>query len=96
MSIFVKNTLSAVSVDVNSFISNFAECCTVNINSENHSLTIIGIYRPPNASISDFNDCLSDRLLAGVLRNNFVLCRDFNIGALNPSSPNLGSETEDI
>ena len=42
------------------------------------------VYRPPSASISEFNDSFSNEILVKLQISNSIICGDFNVNLFNP------------
>lgn len=87
VSIYVKSDISAVLVENMSIMSDNLESCSVRISQNNSpALYVVGIYRPPSASIDEFNIALSDKFLSVNGNNQMLLCGDFNIDLIEPNA----------
>ena len=63
--------------------------CQVESNINNSFLNILGVYRPPNGSIPQFLNILTERLVDIVVSNtNLVILGDFNIHVNNVDDQN--------
>lgn len=79
ISVLVRNDIQVQLIPQLSFISDLCEMCSVVISINNRRVNILGVYRPPNSSVSDFNNFffnLFDNTFFNLLS---VVMGDFNI-----------------
>ena len=89
VSMYVKSTYKSSKISQCSGIYDHFEACTVEVNiNTNFSIFIIGVYRPPNTSISEFL-CSFESFLTDNFEpsNNLFFMGDFNID-ISPDSSN--------
>ena len=90
ISLFVSNEICSKKIETLSFSNNTIEICTVDINFNDVSITIIGVYRPHSDTVLNFNSCFSEILNNNILRNKFcIILGDFNICLLKDCESNL-------
>ena len=85
VSIFIKNSIKAEFIDELSQVSEHYESCSVLVTPNeynNNKLRIVGVYRPPTASKTQFVDCIS-RVAGSVGGSSTVFLGDFNIDLMN-------------
>jgi hypothetical protein len=92
VSIFVRSDFKSENISVLSQCTDIFESCAVRLNVSNKCYNIVGVYRPPDASISSFNDVFfeifdNNRLYT----NNLSVLGDLNVDLLPES---VGAATE--
>ena len=91
VSIYVKNNYPSKQLKNLSFINEFIEICGVEINlSPQTKVVILGLYRPPNASILEFNIKVNECMNIFSQSTHVYFVGDFNIDLMNPDD--LGSD----
>jgi hypothetical protein len=84
--IYALNSLIINKMDEFSIICNSHEALFVKVSlPKMFSFIVGGIYRPPNCSVNEFNDYLSNTLFASeiIIRGKCILLGDFNINMMN-------------
>ena len=85
VSVFIKNNHKSMQLEKFSFVNDCIELCGTEISINNQTkLVVLGVYRPPNASISDFNITLNDIMNKFPQQTHVYIVGDFNIDLLNP------------
>ena len=87
VSIYVRTSIPAESIVNDSYMSDSIEYCMVSIGSDvRPKLNIVGIYRPPNASIDDFVSVMMNKFLSNSNNIQMILCGDFNVDLVSASN----------
>ena len=80
-----------------SFISGVFEILTLSVIGSNFTYLICAVYRPPSASISQFNDMFFENILNRLPNNSqLIVTGDININLLNPNNLNSISDLSTI
>ena len=81
VSIFCSNKYQSEKIQQLSFCLPAIEVCTVKLFFGGCRIFIVGVYRPPNANVEDFNSLLNEILQSSLLRNSYLtmLTGDMNI-----------------
>ena len=85
VSIFIKSNYKSMQLEKFSIVKDYIELCGTEIKFHNQTkLVVLGVYRPPNSSISDFNITLNDIMNSFPQQTHVYIVGDFNIDLLNP------------
>jgi exonuclease III len=94
VTILVKDSIACESVKDLTFVQQYCEICTVKIDINGQFYNVIGLYRPPNQSVNDFNRQFFPQLGRSRLScGNTVILGDFNIDLCPGSDQRLPSDT---
>ena len=87
VSIYVRNSIPSTNIASEHFVSDYVEYSSVKIKSHNQPLLyIVGIYRPPSASIDDFINFIADNFLSRSNNIQMILCGDMNVDLISPDN----------
>ena len=87
VSIYVKGNHVCKQITKFSLSNEFIEICSVEVNlSSQTKIVIIGIYRPPNASLIDFNIKINEYMNSFAQSTHVYFVGDFNIDLMSPNS----------
>jgi len=91
VTVLIKNCLSSSLQEKLTINNDTFESVGVEINSLNEKFSILGVYRPPSSSISNFNDVFFPLLNQHIARRKCVIIGDFNVNTLsdNPTLSEL-------
>ena len=82
--LFYRSNLSISLIKNLTFVENWAELLSVQINIDGINFNICSVYRPPDASIPIFNEKIDEIVSQFGANENTVLLGDFNIDLFNP------------
>ena len=87
VSIFVRETLKSRLLSEQSCVTDFLECCSVEISGSSSMGDVIvnGVYRPPNSCEPKFNDRIVEDLLSDSHNKKVIICGDLNIDIISPN-----------
>lgn len=88
VSVFTSVELESELLPKYSFISDLFEMCSVQVTIEKQSYNVLGIYRPPDKSCTDFNRSFFELMDSDDISNSFsVLLGDLNFNMLPTNLP---------
>lgn len=88
VSVLVRCDLQAVLLPDFSSVTPSCEMCTVQLNVNNKKFLVSGVYRPPDASLVDFNHSFFNLIQNDLILNNFSLFMcDFNVNVASTNLP---------
>ena len=88
ISLFVKSNYKSVVLSELSYVTNVLEVCTIKVNIQNNTVFIVGVYRPPNTSVGQFELELGN-VLTRLAGKQIIIAGDLNIYILNPNNQEL-------
>jgi hypothetical protein len=88
VTILVEDTLQASLLNNLTRNTNLFESCAVSIGRGNKQVNIIGVYKPPDASVDDFNTSFFHMInIPTVIRSKCAILGDFNINLAENNLP---------
>ena len=88
VSLFIKFNYKSVTFSEFSYITNVLEVCTIKVNIQNNTVFIVGVYRPPNTSVEQFELELGN-ILTRLAGEQIIIAGDLNIDILNPNNQEI-------
>jgi len=85
VSVYVKAEFKSVSIPQWTFIGDYYEICSVNVECNRSSFVIYGVYRPPDRCVHRFVDDIKGLFVGSGKNNHVFLVGDVNIDIIKPT-----------